>query len=85
VHPCGRVTGVAGVGLVLHTLAEPEDYLPDVIRIRAYLCDVALNDVLCDNHRDFHVLVANKRQIVFGGLCLLANGIAYPLLLIVSV
>jgi hypothetical protein len=40
-----------------------------------------LNDVLCDNHRDFHVLGANKRQIVFCGLCLSANGIAYPLLL----
>jgi hypothetical protein len=65
VHPCGRATGVAGVGVVQHTLAEPEDYLLDVILIRACLCDVALNDVLCDNHRDFHVLVANKCQIVF--------------------
>jgi hypothetical protein len=44
-----------------------------------------MNDVLCDNLQDVHVLVTNKRQIVFGGLCLLANGIAYPLLLIVSV
>jgi hypothetical protein len=51
----------------------------------AYLCDVALNDVLCDNLRDFHVLVANKRQIVFGGPCLYANGISCPLLLIFSV
>jgi hypothetical protein len=56
-----------------------------VILSGAYLCDVALNDALCDNRRDFHVLGANKRRIVFGGLCLLANGIAYPLLLIVSV
>jgi hypothetical protein len=56
--------------------------VPDVILIRAYLCDVALNDVLCDNHQDFHVLVANRRQIVFGGLCPLANGIACPLILI---
>jgi hypothetical protein len=39
--------------------------LPDVISILAYLCDVALNDVLCDNRRDFPVLGANKRQIVF--------------------
>jgi hypothetical protein len=70
---CARATGVAGVGVVLHTLAEPEDYFPDVILIRTYLCDVSLNDVLCDNHRDFHILVANKLQIVFGGLCLLAN------------
>jgi hypothetical protein len=41
-----------------------------------------LNDVLSDNHRDFHVLVANACQIVFGELCLLANGFAFPLLLI---
>jgi hypothetical protein len=60
-------------------------YFPDVIFIRAYLCDVALNDVLCDNLRDFHALVANKRQFVFGGLCRSANGIACPLLLIFSV
>jgi hypothetical protein len=65
VHPYGRATGVAGVGVVQHTLAEPEDYLLDVILIRAYLCDAVLNDVLCDNHRYVHVLVANKRQIVF--------------------
>jgi hypothetical protein len=62
--------GVAGVGVVYHTLAEPEEYLLDVILIRACLCDVALNDNSCDNLRDFHVLVANKRQINFGGLCL---------------
>jgi hypothetical protein len=63
-RPCGRERGVAD------TLAEPEDYFFDVILSGAYLCDVALNDVLCDNRRDFHVLVANKRQIVFGGICL---------------
>jgi hypothetical protein len=51
----------------------------------AFLCDVALNDALCDNLRDFHVLDPNKRRIVFGGLCRLANGITCPLLLIVSV
>jgi hypothetical protein len=73
------------VGVVYHTLAEPEDYLLNVILSGAYLCDVALNDVLCDNHRDFHVLGASKRQLVFCGICLLANGISYPLLLIVSV
>jgi hypothetical protein len=56
--------------------------LLDVLLIRTWLCDVALNDVLYGNHQDFHVLVANKGQIVFGGLCLLANGIACPLLLI---
>jgi hypothetical protein len=56
-----------------------------VILSGAYLCDVALNDALCDNRRDFHVLGANKRRIVFGGLCRSANGIACPLLLIVSV
>jgi hypothetical protein len=55
-----------------------------VILSGAYLCDVALNDALCDSLRDFHVLVANKRRIVFGGLCRLANGTACPLLLIVS-
>jgi hypothetical protein len=64
VRPCGRATGVAGEGLVQRTLAELDDYLLDVILIRAYLCDVALNDVLCDNRRDFHVLVANKRIIM---------------------
>jgi hypothetical protein len=85
VRPCGRARGVAGVGLVKHTLAEPEDYWLHVILIGTYLCDVALNDVLCDILRDFHVLGANKRRIVFGGLCLLANGMACPLLLIVSV
>jgi hypothetical protein len=67
------------------TLAEPEDYWLHVILIGAYLCDVALNDALCDNLRDFHVLVANRRQICFGGLCWSANGIACPLLLTSSV
>jgi hypothetical protein len=70
------------VGLVEHTLAEPEGYWPDVILSGAYLCDVMLNDVLCDNRRDFHVLGGEKRQIVVGRLYLLANGIACPLLLI---
>jgi hypothetical protein len=85
VRPCGRARGVAGVGLVYHTLEEPEDYFLHVILSRACLCDVALNDALCDNLRDFHVLVANKRRTVFGGLCLLANGIACQLPLIVFV
>jgi hypothetical protein len=85
VRLCGRARGVAGVGVVYHTLAEPEDYLLHVILIRAYICDVALNDALCDNRQYFHVLGANKRQIVFGGLCRSVNGIACPLLLIVSV
>jgi hypothetical protein len=85
VRPCWRALGVAGVGVVYHTLAEPEDYLLHVILSGAYLCDVALNDALCDSLRDFHVLGANKRRIVFCGLCRLANGIACPLLLIVSV
>jgi hypothetical protein len=73
------------VGVVEHTLAEPEDYVHDVILICACLCDVALNGALCDNRRDFHVLVANKRQIVFGGLYWSAKGISYPFLLTVSV
>jgi hypothetical protein len=85
VRPCGRARGGAGVGVVYHTLGEPEDYLLHVILSGVYLCDVALNDALCDNLRDFHVLVANKRRIVFGGLCRSANGIACPFLLIVSV
>jgi hypothetical protein len=79
-RPCGCARGVAGVGVVKNTLAEPEDYLLDVILSGAYLCDVALNGALCDNPRDFHVLGANKRQIVFGGLCWSANGISYQLL-----
>jgi hypothetical protein len=54
----GAHVGVAGVGVVKHTLAEPEDYLLHVILSGAYLCDVALNDVLCDNRQDFHVLGA---------------------------
>jgi hypothetical protein len=82
VRSCTRAAGVAGVGVVYHTLAEPEGYWPDVISIRAYLCDLVLNDVLCDNRRDFHVLGATKRQIVDGGLCRSANGISCPLLLI---
>jgi hypothetical protein len=73
------------VGVVQHTLAEPEDYLLHVILSGAYVCDVAVNDALCDNLRDFHVLGANKRRIVFGGLCRSVNGITYPLLLSVSV
>jgi hypothetical protein len=73
------------VGVVYHTLAEPEDYLLNVILIRTHLCDVALNDVLCDNRRDFHVLIANKRQTVFGGHCRSNNGIACPLILIAFV
>jgi hypothetical protein len=84
-RPFGRARGDEGVGVVYHTLAEPEDYLLDVILSGAYLCAVALNDALCDNHRDFHVRGANKRQIVFGGPCRSDNGIAYPLLLSVSV
>jgi hypothetical protein len=82
VRPCGGARGDAGVGVVLQTLAEPQYYLLHVLLSGAYLCDVALNDVLCDNRRDFHVLGATKRQIVFGGPCRLTNGIAYPLLLI---
>jgi hypothetical protein len=39
-----------------------------------------LNDVLCDCLQDFHALAANKRQLVFGGLYLLANGISCPLI-----
>jgi hypothetical protein len=73
------------VGVVYHTIAEPEYYLLHVILSDAYLCDVSLNDDLCDSLRHFDVLVANKRQIVFGGLCRLANGIACPLLLIAFV
>jgi hypothetical protein len=46
---CARAAGVAGAGVVKDTLAEPEGYLPNVMLIRAYLCDVVLNDVLCDN------------------------------------
>jgi hypothetical protein len=85
VRPCGSATTVAGVGVVYHTLEKPEDYLRHVILSGAYLCDVALNDALCDYHRDFHVLVANKHRIVFGGLYRLANGTACPLLLIAFV
>jgi hypothetical protein len=85
VRPCRRARGVAGVGVVYHTLTEPEDYLLHVISGGACLCDVALNDALCDNPRDFNVLGANKRRAVFSVLCRLANGIACPLLLIVSV
>jgi hypothetical protein len=73
------------VGVVYHTLAEPEDFLLYLILSGEYLCDVVMNDALCDNLRDFHVLVANKCRTVFGGLCWLANGIAYPLLFIVFV
>jgi hypothetical protein len=85
VRSCGRARGDAGVGVVYHTLAEPEDYLIHVILSGAYLFDVAMNGALCDNLRDFHVLCANKRRMVFGGLCWSANGIAFPLLLSVSV
>jgi hypothetical protein len=85
VRSYGRARRVAVVGVVYHTLAEPEDYLLHVILSGTYLCDVALSDALCDNRRDFHIMGANKRRIVFGGLCLLANGIACPLLLIVPV
>jgi hypothetical protein len=38
-----------GVGVIVHTLAEPEDYWLHVILSGAYLYDVALNDFLCDN------------------------------------
>jgi hypothetical protein len=85
VRSCGRARGHAGVGVVYHTLAEPEEYLLHVILSGAYLCDVALNDALCDNLQDFHVLGAKKRRTVFGALCRSANGIAYPLILSVSV
>jgi hypothetical protein len=85
VRPYGRARGVAGVVVVYHTLAEPEDYLLHVILSGACLCDVALNDALCDNLRGFHVRVTNKRRIVFGGLCWSVNGIACTLLLIAFV
>jgi hypothetical protein len=85
VRPCGRARGVAGVGVVYHNLAEPEEHLLHVILSGSFLCDVALNDALCDNLRDFHVLGANKRRIVFGELCRLANCIACPLLWIIFV
>jgi hypothetical protein len=57
------------VGVVYHTLAEPEDYWLHVILSGAYLCDVALTDALCDNLRDFHVLGANKRLILADSVC----------------
>jgi hypothetical protein len=69
VHPYGRTRGVAGVGVDQHTVAEPKDYLRHVILSGAYLCDVALNDSLCDNIRYFHVLGAKKRGTVYGGIC----------------
>jgi hypothetical protein len=43
------------------------------------MCDAVLNDVVCDSLQDCHALVANKCQIVFGGIYLLANGLACPL------
>jgi hypothetical protein len=49
-----RTGGVAGVGVVENTLAEPEDYLLHIILSGAYICDDALNDALCDNLRDVH-------------------------------
>jgi hypothetical protein len=76
--------GVAGVGVFQPTLSEPEEYLLRVLLSGAYICDVALNDVLCDNRQDFHILGANKRQLVFCGLYRSTNGISYPLIYIVS-
>ena len=47
----------------------------------AYLCDVALNGGWYVNHPYYLCLVANKHRTVFGGLCLLTNGITCPLIL----
>jgi hypothetical protein len=74
-----------GVGVVEHTLAQPDDYLLHVILSGAYLFDVALNDDLCDNLRDVHLLGVNKCRVGFGGLCRSSNGIACPLLSIAFV
>jgi hypothetical protein len=49
--------------------------------VGAYLCDVALGDVWYDNPQYCLYLGTNIHQIVFGGLCLLANGISCPWLL----
>jgi hypothetical protein len=68
-----RARGVAGVGVVQHTLAEPEDYLLHVILSGAYLCDVALNDALCDNLLDFHVLGAINVELF------LADSVGQPM------
>jgi hypothetical protein len=62
---CAHASGVAGVRVVSHTLAESEGCLPDVKSSREYPCDVVLNDVFCDSGQDFHALVTNKHQIVF--------------------
>jgi hypothetical protein len=74
----GRTSGVAGVVLVYHTLAEPEDYLLRVILIRACLCDVALNDALCDSLRDFFWRTLSVSQwycmsIAFDRFCLIVS------------
>jgi hypothetical protein len=67
---CTCASGVAEAGIVKQTLVKPEGCLPDAISIRAYPCDVVLSDVLCDSLQDYHALVANKHQIIFGGLYL---------------
>jgi hypothetical protein len=82
VHICAYATGIVRVGEVQLTLAEHEDCQPDAISIRAYICDAVLNDALCDNLPDFHVLVANTHQNLFGELYKSTNGISYPLILI---
>jgi hypothetical protein len=39
---CAYANGVEGVGVVYHTIAQPEGCLPDVKSIRACLCDVVM-------------------------------------------
>jgi hypothetical protein len=68
VHMCAYTSGAAGVGVVYHTLTEPEGCFPDVKSMRACLLDVVPNYVSFDSIQDLHALVANKHQIVFGGL-----------------
>jgi hypothetical protein len=70
VRMCAYASGVIGVKVVEHTLTEPERCLPDVRSIRAYICDVVLNDVLCDSLQDSHALAANGCQIFFCGIYL---------------
>ena len=72
----GVCTCISGSTGFKHTLAGNLGYYPDVGFMGAYLCDIALNGVWYGNHPDYLYLGANKQRTVFGGICMLANGIS---------
>jgi hypothetical protein len=76
VRPYGSARGVAGMGVVYHTLSEPEDYLLHVILSGAYLCDVArmmLCVIISGIFTSWSVSQWYRMPIAFDRFCLMVS------------